>query len=72
MLSTKSKVLEINFLISHGSRTSLDKTGFGKEQPLLERGREMLEEELSMLGEGPVFKKGSLPLGEGLAAQREL
>ena len=72
MLSTKSKVLEINFLISHGFRTSLDKAGFGKEQTLLERGREMLEEELSMLGEGPVFKKGSLPLGEGLAAQREL
>ena len=32
----------------------------------------MLEEELSMLGEGPVFKKGSFPLGEDLAAQEEL
>ena len=32
----------------------------------------MLEEELSMLGEGPVFREGSLPLGEGLAAQEEL
>ena len=53
MSSTKSNVSEINFLISHGSITGLDKTGFGKEQPLalLERGREMLEEELSMLGE---------------------
>ena len=26
----------------------------------------MLEEELSMLGEGPVFKEGSLPLREDL------
>ena len=53
MSSTKSNVSEINFLISHGSKTGLDKTGFGKEQPLalLERGREMLEEELSILGE---------------------
>ena len=72
MSSTKSKVSEINFLISHGSITGLDKAGFGTEQPLLKRGREMLEEELSMLGEGPVFKEGSLPLGEGLAAQEEL
>ena len=29
----------------------------------------MLEEELFMLGEGPVLKEGLLPLGEGLAAQ---
>ena len=28
----------------------------------------MLEEELSMLGEGPVFREELLPLGEGLAA----
>ena len=72
MSSTMSTVLEINLLILHGSITGLDKAGFGKEQPLLKRGREMLEEELSMLGEGPVFKDGSLPLGEGLVAQEEL
>ena len=47
----------------------MDKAGFGKEQPLLTTGQEMLEEELSMLGEGPVLKGGSLPLDEGLAAQ---
>ena len=68
----KSKVSEINFLISYGSITGLDKAGFGKEQPLLKRGRKMLEEELSMLGEGPVFKEGSSPFGEGLASQQEL
>ena len=49
--------------------TGLDKAGFGKEQPLLKIGWEMLEEELSLLGEGPVLKEGSLPLSEGLAAQ---
>ena len=33
----------------------------------------MLEEDIFVLGEGPVvFKEGSLPLGEGLAAQEEL
>ena len=38
MSSTKSKVSEINFLISRGSITGLDKAGFGEEQPLLKRG----------------------------------
>ena len=32
----------------------------------------MLEEELSMLGEGALFKEGSSPLGEDLAVQEEL
>ena len=32
----------------------------------------MLEEALSMLGEGPAYKEGSLPLGEDLAEEEEL
>ena len=32
----------------------------------------MLEEELSMLREGALFKEGSLPLGEDLAEEEEL
>ena len=47
------------------NQLALDKAEFGKEQP---RSRNAWEE-LSMLWEGPVLKEGSLPLGEGLAAQ---
>ena len=36
------------------NRLALDKAAFGKEQPLLKICQEMLEEELSMLGKGPV------------------
>ena len=32
----------------------------------------MLEEELSILREGALFKEGSLPLGEDLAEEEEL